>query len=135
MERVFSVDEIDEVAAWFIEHTGKSGIIAVHGEMGAGKTTFISAICRYLGVAEAVSSPTFSIINEYRGKTGKIYHLDLYRLKSETEAIEAGIEECLFPDSLCFVEWPERLPGFFNEALHCCLEVVSADRRKIRINA
>ncbi|MBX2888550.1 MAG: tRNA (adenosine(37)-N6)-threonylcarbamoyltransferase complex ATPase subunit type 1 TsaE [Ferruginibacter sp.] len=135
MEIIFSLANINGAATWFIEAIKGYSVIAIHGEMGAGKTTFISAVCRQLGVKEPISSPTFSIINEYSGNHNTIYHLDLFRLSSEMEAQEAGVEDCITSGNLCFVEWPEKLPHFFNNALHCYLEVVSNDSRKIRINA
>ena len=94
-------------------------VFAFHGDMGAGKTTFIHALCDVKGVKDVVGSPTFSIINEYvytdNGDEKKIFHIDLYRLKDEEEAIQAGVEDCLYSDHICLVEWPERAPGIFPE--------------------
>jgi tRNA threonylcarbamoyladenosine biosynthesis protein TsaE len=81
--------------------------------MGAGKTTFIHALCQLKGVTDMVGSPTFSIINEYQFPGGKIFHLDLYRLKDEEEALRAGVEDVLYSGELCLVEWPDRAPGIF----------------------
>jgi tRNA threonylcarbamoyladenosine biosynthesis protein TsaE len=82
---------------------------AIRGEMGAGKTTFIHALCENLGVISAIGSPTYSIINEYKSEVEEtIYHMDWYRLKDEEEALQAGVEDCLFSGKLCLVEWPER---------------------------
>ena len=78
--------------------------------MGAGKTTLIKALCQCLGVSEKVTSPTFSIVNEYIGGSKKIYHFDFYRLKSQTEALDMGYEEYFYSDAFCFVEWPEKIP-------------------------
>ena len=93
----FKIDEINEVAKACLKEIGDSRVIAFHGEMGAGKTTFIHALCDVLGVKDVVGSPTFSIINEYlfndNGRPGKIYHIDLYRVKDEEEAIQAGVED------------------------------------------
>ena len=83
--------------------------------MGAGKTTFIKAICQYLGVKEHATSPTFSIVNEYVGTEGKIYHFDFYRLKNETEALDMGYEEYFYSGSYCFVEWPEKIPNLLPD--------------------
>ena len=81
--------------------------------MGSGKTTFIHTLCETLQVSSPVTSPTFSIINEYAFPAGKIFHLDLYRIKNEDEAIRAGVEDCLYSGEICLVEWPEKAPGIF----------------------
>ena len=100
--------------------------------MGAGKTTFIHALCTVRGVTDAIGSPTFSIINEYRYKGGKIYHIDLYRLKDEEEAIRAGVEDVLFSGEICLVEWPDRAPGIFPaDTVALRLEVIDQATRKI----
>lgn len=90
-------------------------VLAFHGDMGAGKTTFISALCSFLGVEDSVSSPTFALVNEYHfpehGKDTLIYHMDWYRLRDAAEAISSGIEDTLrSPDAYCFIEWPEKAP-------------------------
>jgi tRNA threonylcarbamoyladenosine biosynthesis protein TsaE len=111
-------------------------VIAFHGEMGAGKTTFIHSICRALQVQNTVSSPTFSIINEYLLPAGRIiYHMDLYRLKDESEAIEAGVEDCLHSGKVCLVEWPDKAPGLFSPGtLHCHFHLLTDNQRKLQIN-
>lgn len=109
------MDNINEVAAAFWQQAGDRKVMAFHGQLGAGKTTFISALCRQKKVASTVGSPTFSIINEYAYPGGKMYHLDLYRLKDEAEAVGAGVEDCLYSGQICLVEWPERAPGIFPE--------------------
>ncbi len=87
-------------------------VFAFHGEMGSGKTTFIKAICRELGVVETMSSPTFALVNEYRTKANVvIFHFDFYRLTSEIEGQQAGLQEYLDSGNYCFVEWPEKAPG------------------------
>jgi tRNA threonylcarbamoyladenosine biosynthesis protein TsaE len=133
MEVNFSLQEINEVAKNVIAATADKKVIALHGQMGAGKTTFSHAFCDALGVIDVVSSPTFSIINVYETKDDKtIYHLDLYRLKDEEEAIQAGVEDCLYSGNICLVEWPERIPTIFPEdTLHIKLEVIDATKRKI----
>ena len=114
MEVNFSLDNIKDAAAELIKFTGEKKVIAFAGAMGAGKTTFIHALCELLGVKGNISSPTYSIINEYNTNTGqRIYHMDLYRLKDENEAINAGVEDCLYSGNLCLVEWPERAPDLF----------------------
>ncbi|MEP7163580.1 MAG: tRNA (adenosine(37)-N6)-threonylcarbamoyltransferase complex ATPase subunit type 1 TsaE [Ferruginibacter sp.] len=132
----FKLAEIENAAASLIVHAGERKVIAFHGEMGAGKTTFIHAVCNVLKVKDVVGSPTFSIINEYRTGAGDIvFHLDLYRLKDEAEAIAAGVEDCLYSGNLCMVEWPEKAAGIFpSDAVHCYLKSVSHNERKLQIN-
>lgn len=91
---------------------GDRKILAFSGPMGAGKTTFIKAVCEALGVTDTISSPTFSIVNEYRSAAGgKIYHFDFYRIKSESEAYDMGYEDYLYSNAWCFIEWPEKISG------------------------
>jgi tRNA threonylcarbamoyladenosine biosynthesis protein TsaE len=115
MEWVFTLKEIDDIARVFWESFPDKKIIALQGNMGTGKTSFISALCRIKKVKEVVGSPTFSIINEYSYPEGIIYHMDLYRLKDEEEAIKAGVEDSLYSGEICLVEWPDRAPGIFPE--------------------
>ena len=104
--------------------------------MGAGKTCFIRALCTAKKVKETVGSPTFSIINEYSYGNGIIYHLDLYRLKDEEEAIRAGVEDCLYSGEICLVEWPDRAPGIFpDDTLWIYLEVRNEVTRKIMVSS
>lgn len=135
MDSKFSLDEINEAAARLLPSLKGHSVIAFHGEMGAGKTTFINAICKQLEVIDTMSSPTFSIINEYRTKSGKtIFHIDLYRLKDEQEAIMAGVEECFNSGHTCFVEWPEKAPKIFPEdTIHCYLNLAGISERKLQI--
>lgn len=101
-------EELDALASKLLEaHAGKR-VFAFLGSMGAGKTTFISRICRYLQIEDDVSSPTFALINEYYSeKMGAVYHFDLYRLKDEEELRNLGAEEYFYSGNYCFVEWPE----------------------------
>jgi tRNA threonylcarbamoyladenosine biosynthesis protein TsaE len=132
----FELKEIEKIAAEFLSLTGDKKVIAFHGEMGAGKTTLIHALCKVLMVKDVVSSPTFSIINEYKTGAGDIlYHLDLYRLKDEKEAIAAGVEDCLYSGNLCMIEWPEKAGKIIpNDTVHCYLKLVSHNERKLQIN-
>lgn len=137
MELEFSSDTIKENATLFWESVENATVFAFHGDMGAGKTTFIHAVCDVKGVKDVVGSPTFSIINEYVFNDNghkKIFHIDLYRLKDEDEAIQAGVEDCLYSDHISFVEWPERAPGIFPEdTVHVYIEVIDSFRRRLRI--
>ncbi len=118
MEIVVTLENMQQCAHYFWERV-QGRVFAFHGEMGAGKTTFIAALCAAKGVAGHVSSPTFSLVNEYTYKENdmpkRIFHIDLYRLKDEEEAINAGIEDCLFSGDICFVEWPEKIPSLLPE--------------------
>jgi len=102
--------DLKKAALELIEFSGKDRILCFYGEMGAGKTTFIRYLCRELGVLENVSSPTFSIVNEYRTQSGeRVYHFDFYRLNSAQEALDIGIHEYFDSGSYCLVEWPEKI--------------------------
>lgn len=105
-----SLDQIDCVAVEFIKLMGNKKVFAFYGEMGAGKTTFIKAVCKAMGVTDNITSPTFALINEYAGQNGEpIYHFDCYRLKNVTEAYDIGLEEYLWSGRVCFIEWPEKI--------------------------
>jgi tRNA threonylcarbamoyladenosine biosynthesis protein TsaE len=105
-----SIHELNSVAGQLLEFSGNHKIIALFGPMGSGKTTFIKAICRQLGVQETVNSPTFALVNEYDGGDGNpIYHFDFYRIKNEDEAREIGCEEYFYSGYYCLVEWPEKI--------------------------
>lgn len=138
MELNFSLDSIRNAANMFWKNAENATVFAFHGEMGAGKTTFIHALCDARGVKDVVGSPTFSLVNEYifkeNGTDRKIFHIDLYRLKDEEEAIQAGIEDCLYSDHICLVEWPERSPGIFPEnTVNVYLNILDSTNRKLRI--
>lgn len=134
MELRFTLDEIGAAARKCWELAGDTRVLAFHGDMGAGKTTFAHALCDAKGVTSTVGSPTFSIINEYAWPGGKMYHIDLYRLKDEEEAIQAGVEDCLYSGNICLVEWPGRAPGIFPEdTLALYLEAIDPQTRVLRI--
>jgi tRNA threonylcarbamoyladenosine biosynthesis protein TsaE len=138
MELQVSLDRLNDFAARFWKEIGTATVVLFHGSMGAGKTTIIAALCRAKGVRDAVSSPTFSIINEYayeeHGVLKKLFHMDLYRLKGEEEVVQAGVEDAVYSGTMCFVEWPEKAPGLFDEnAVHVVIEPVSATERAVKI--
>lgn len=116
MEITFSLDQIDAAAHQVLaSHPEK--VILFNGDMGAGKTAFIKALCRALGIHDVTSSPTFSLVNEYVSDSGKtVYHFDVYRLKHETEALDMGIEEYLYSGHYCFIEWAAKIPNLIPEA-------------------
>ncbi|MET0392613.1 MAG: tRNA (adenosine(37)-N6)-threonylcarbamoyltransferase complex ATPase subunit type 1 TsaE [Chitinophagaceae bacterium] len=119
MELIYSLDTIRDAAAACWEAAAGATVIAFHGEMGSGKTTFIHALCEEKRVTDTIGSPTFSIINEYRyteaGREKQLFHMDLYRLKDEEEALQAGVEDCLYSGQICLVEWPEKAAGLLPE--------------------
>jgi tRNA threonylcarbamoyladenosine biosynthesis protein TsaE len=105
-----SLSELPSTAKNLIASFGSHRVIAFKGPMGAGKTTLIKAICEQMGVKDTVSSPTFSLVNEYRSSSGeKIFHFDFYRIKNESEAYDMGYEDYLYSGAWCFIEWPERI--------------------------
>lgn len=105
-----SIQDLHSAALQLIEFAGTEKVFIFQGDMGAGKTTFVKAICQALGVQEAVTSPTFAIVNEYKGAGKKLYHFDFYRLKTQTEALDMGAEEYFHSGNYCFIEWPEKIP-------------------------
>ncbi len=133
MEVIFKLTNIRDAARELLLLLQKHPVMALHGEMGAGKTTLVNAVCEEMGVKGNISSPTFSIINQYTtNNNDTIYHIDLYRLKDEAEAINAGVEDCLFSGSPCLVEWPERAAGIFpGDTLHVFLTTIAPDTRKL----
>lgn len=140
MEKVFSASAIHQTAAWLWQQIASYKVIVFHGHLGAGKTTLIHAICEHIGVKDTVSSPTFSIINEYRfeksGVTESIYHIDLYRLKNEEEAIRAGVEDCLYSGYRCLVEWPEKAPALLpDNTMHIYITVIDEANRKLELQS
>lgn len=122
--KIEKLDNIREAAKQFIANIGDSTVFAFYGNMGAGKTTFVKAVCEELGVDDVITSPTFSIVNEYRSEqTGElIYHFDFYRVKKIEEVYDMGFEDYFYSGALCFIEWPEL-----------CEEVLPDDTVKVYI--
>ena len=116
MIKIDSIDRIQEAAKEFVAQMGDNKVFAFYGKMGAGKTTFIKAICEELGVEDVVNSPTFAIVNEYTDGNGEpIFHFDFYRIKKESEAYDSGFEEYVYSGHLCFMEWPELIEDLLPE--------------------
>jgi tRNA threonylcarbamoyladenosine biosynthesis protein TsaE len=114
--RAYRLDDLNSIAAELIESANELTVWLVNGDMGAGKTTLVKAICKHIQVKEVVSSPTFSIINEYRTDKGQpVYHFDFYRLKKETEAYDLGVNEYFDSGDLCLVEWSEKIPSLIPD--------------------
>ena len=128
-----SLPMLGEVARELIREAGSTKIWLFEGEMGSGKTSLIKAICKEMGVDESTSSPTFSIVNEYRTATeSPVYHFDFYRLEKESEAYDMGVEEYFESGSYCFVEWPDKIPSFYPpHFLRVRIETESPSTRKI----
>ncbi len=105
---ISDIENIRSVAREFIGQMGEATVFAFYGKMGAGKTTFIKAICEELGVEDVINSPTFAIVNEYRsGSAELIYHFDFYRINKISEVYDFGYEDYFYSGALCFIEWPE----------------------------
>jgi tRNA threonylcarbamoyladenosine biosynthesis protein TsaE len=116
MNFTFSLDQLEEVAAQIIANNPKK-VILFNGEMGVGKTTLIKQLCKSLGITEATSSPTFSLVNEYQTIDNQIvYHFDFYRLNHETEALDMGVDDYLYSNNWCFIEWAEKIPNLIPDA-------------------
>ena len=138
MEWIYELHQISKTAEQFWNVTGNARVFAFHGEMGAGKTSFIHSLCDVKGVKDVVSSPTFSIINEYvyiqDDVAKKIYHIDLYRLKDEEEALQAGIEDCLYSDHICFIEWPEKIASVLpDDTVHINIHAIDTRTRRLQL--
>lgn len=134
--KIQSLPQIHEAARQFIEAMGENTVFALYGKMGAGKTTFIKAVCEELGVSDIITSPTFAIVNEYRSDVAGelIYHFDFYRIKELDEVYDMGYEDYFYSGALCFIEWPglveELLPG---NAIKLTIEEMENGERKLTI--
>ncbi len=114
--RIESLNAIHNAASEFLKLTEKYKIFAFEAEMGTGKTTFITSLLNAMGIEEIEGSPTYSLVNVYESKMfGRIYHFDLFRIETEEEAFDIGIEEMLYSDSYCFIEWPNKIENFLPE--------------------
>lgn len=133
MDAIFQIGQIQQIAKAYLKAYKNKKVWAFYASMGSGKTTFIHALCEALGVKTAVSSPTFAIINEYTSETARlIYHMDLYRLKDEEEAINAGVEDAIATGDLCLIEWPEKAPLLLpDDALKIHIEILDDRTRRI----
>ena len=107
------LSHLNQAAKWFFEHVGNYTIIALYGDLGAGKTTFIQELCRQMGVTQRVTSPTFALVNEYTASNAQIiYHFDFYRFDQPEEALDIGFEDYVSSGHLCFIEWPEKIESY-----------------------
>ena len=132
---ITSLECIRAVARQFMEAVGSRRVIAFYGQMGAGKTTFIKALCQELGVEEVITSPTFAIVNEYGTANDVIYHFDFYRIKRIEEVYDMGYEDYFFSGRLCLIEWPELIEELLpDDALRVHIEVQADGSRLISIS-
>jgi len=133
---VNSLLDLEEAAKRLLDFSGAQKMFVFYGDMGAGKTTFIKALCAQLGVKETVSSPTFSIVNEYEGDGHRIYHFDFYRIKSIQEAYDIGYEEYFYSGDICLIEWPEKIEELLPEHyIKVRITTVDPDKRVLTISA
>ena len=129
-----STAQLPAAAAEIISYSANSRIFLFYGDMGAGKTTLIKSLCECLGTTEVVTSPTFSIVNEYIGAKNRIFHFDFYRLKNESEALDMGYEEYFYSDAYCFIEWPEKIPNLLpDHYVKIQISVTGSNSRQILV--
>ena len=133
MEILFKEEDIRQAAKQFVEGMGENAVFAFYGKMGAGKTTFIKAVCEELGVDDTVTSPTFAIVNEYEAANGRpIYHFDFYRIKKVSEAYDMGCEEYFYSGHPCFIEWPELIEEVLpEETVNVTIEALPDGERRL----
>lgn len=133
MEIIFKLNEIDSIAKKFLDYSLGYKIFTFTGDLGAGKTTFIAAVCEQKGVSDAVTSPTYSLIHEYETTDKEIiYHMDFYRLNNIEEAIDAGVEECIFSGEICMIEWPSKIKNILpEEIVKSEIFLLNNNRRKL----
>ena len=132
----FDLENINAAAAEFLKELGDKRIVAFYGSMGAGKTTFIKAICDVLGVTDTVNSPTFAIVNEYLAASGdSVYHFDFYRIKKIEEAYDFGYEDYFYSGNLCLIEWPELIEELLPEdTVRVKIEEIEGGERELTID-
>jgi len=132
MEKMYPIEQLPLIAKELIDTYGSHPVWVFHATMGAGKTTLISTICKAMGVEDAISSPTFSLMNEYQAGKKTIVHMDWYRIEGEEEATRSGLAAAIDEADYCFIEWPEKAPGIIPEnALHITIEIINPSTRKI----
>ena len=136
--RISSLDTIHDAAREFIQHIGEARVFAFYGKMGAGKTTFVKAICEELGSKDVITSPTFAIVNEYTASSvddkqqAPIYHFDFYRIKKLEEVYDMGYEEYFYSGALCLIEWPELIEDILpDDAIKVTIEVLTDGSRLV----
>ncbi len=132
---ICNLSDLPRAAHEFIQEMGDYTVFAFYGKMGAGKTTFIKAICEALGVEDVINSPTFSIVNEYRSQTAElIYHFDFYRIKNIEEAYNIGCEDYFYCGAICFIEWPEKIESLLPSDVVTVMIEETDNGRAVTIN-
>ena len=130
--KIQDLGSIHAAAQEFISQMGESRIFAFYGTMGAGKTTFVKALCEEMGVTDTVNSPTFAIVNEYDTPTGRpVYHFDFYRIKRLAEVYDMGYEDYFYGRGICFIEWPELIEELLPEETVCVTIEEQADGSRV----
>lgn len=132
-----NLEGIHDVARQFIEKIGDKRVLAFYGKMGAGKTTFIKAVCEVLGVTDVITSPTFAIVNEYTdGEGAPVYHFDFYRIKKIEEVYDMGYEDYFYSGNICLMEWPELIEDLLpDDALRITISEAADGKRQIEFDA
>lgn len=131
----FELQQIHAAAERFLHEAKDAKVFTFSGELGAGKTTFIARVCSLLGVKDVVNSPTFSIVQQYNSPAGNVFHIDLYRIKNEQEAVDAGLADCIDSGDLCFIEWPENAPGIIpGNAVTTQIHITGEENRRLEIH-
>ena len=134
--QIESLESIHQAARTFIDNIGNDTIFAFYGHMGAGKTTFIKAVCEELGVTDVINSPTFAIVNEYASDLGPVYHFDFYRIKNTSEAVDLGFEDYAYSGNICLMEWPELIEDILpEETVSVHIEEMENGSRIVRIDS
>ena len=133
--KINSLDEMGKAAQEFVAAMDDRKVFAFYGKMGAGKTTFIKAVCEELGVEDVINSPTFAIVNEYvDGKGEPVYHFDFYRIKKEQEVLDIGYEDYVYSGHVCFMDWPELIENLLpDDAVKVTIEEETDGSRKVSI--
>lgn len=129
------LSQLPQIATKLLELAGEKKVFLFEAPMGAGKTTIIKALCTELGATEPITSPTFSIVNEYQGEEAPIYHFDFYRLKDEQEAYDLGYEEYFYSGNYCFVEWPQKISSLLPENAFLIQIELDDETRLLKIEA
>ncbi|MBR1448142.1 MAG: tRNA (adenosine(37)-N6)-threonylcarbamoyltransferase complex ATPase subunit type 1 TsaE [Prevotella sp.] len=133
--KIENLEQIREAAREFISLIGDRHVFAFYGKMGAGKTTFVKAICEELGVEDVITSPTFAIVNEYEVGESSIYHFDFYRIKKLEEVYDMGYEDYFYSGALCFIEWPELIEELLpQDAVRVTIEEQPDGTRRVTLN-
>lgn len=133
--KINSIDGIGAAAKEFVAAMGDRTVFAFYGKMGAGKTTFIKAVCEELGVEDVINSPTFAIVNEYvDGKGSPVYHFDFYRIKNMQEVMDMGYEDYVYSGNVCFMEWPELIENLLpDDAVKVVIEEEADGSRTVKL--